>query len=62
VLDGLHGDETLLTSHKTSLFSFIAMSAKWMVFNTIKPSMKLPLKLVLSFFGGAKDFGRYNKL
>jgi len=38
--DGFHGDETLLTFHETSSFSLLAMSAKLIVFNTIKLSMK----------------------
>ena len=41
-----HGDETLLTSHKTPLFSLLVMSAKVVVFNAVKPSIKLPLRLV----------------
>ena len=40
-----YGDETLLTSHKILSFSSLAMSAKLIVFNVIKPSIKLPLKL-----------------
>ena len=47
VPDEFHGDETLLTSHETSYFSFLAMSAKLMVFNIMKPSLKLPLRLAL---------------
>ena len=50
VLDGFHGDKTLLTSHETTSFSLLAMSAKVMVFNVIKPSMKLPLRLALDDF------------
>ena len=52
MLDEFHGDETLLTSHKTSFFSLIAMSIKMMVFNV----MKLPLKLALERLMG--DFVR----
>jgi len=40
-----HGDETLLTSHETLSFSLLAMSVKLMLFNTMKLSMKLPLRL-----------------
>jgi hypothetical protein len=47
VPDGFHGDEALLTSHETSSFSFLAMSAKLMVFNIMKLSLKLPLRLAL---------------
>ena len=43
--DEFHGDETLLTSHETLAFSLLAMSAKVMIFNVMKPYMKLPLKL-----------------
>ena len=45
--DGFHGDEALLTSHETSLFSLLAMSAKLMIFNAMKLSMKPPLRLAL---------------
>ena len=45
--DGFHGDETLLTSHETLAFSLLVMSAKVMVFNIMKPSMKLALILAL---------------
>jgi len=44
---GFHGDETLLTSYETSYFSLLAMLAKVMVFNIMKPSIKLPFKLAL---------------
>ena len=44
--DEFHGDEILLTSHETLAFSLI-MSAKVMVFNIMKPSMKLALRLAL---------------
>ena len=43
--DEFYGDETLITSHETPFFSVLAMSAKLMVFNDIKPSMKPPLRL-----------------
>jgi len=45
VPDGFHGDETLLTSHETPSFSLLAMSAKVVVFNVMKLSIKLSLKL-----------------
>ena len=45
VLDGFHGDEILLTSHETLSFSLLAMSAKLMIFNATKLSMKLLLRL-----------------
>ena len=45
--DEFHGDETFLTSHETPSFSLLAMSAKLMVFNAIKLSMKSPLRLTL---------------
>ena len=47
--DEFHGDETLLTSHETLAFSLLAMSAKVMVFNVMKPFMKLPLRLSSTF-------------
>jgi len=40
-----HGDETLLTSHETLAFYLLAMLAKIMVFNIMKPFMKLPLRM-----------------
>ena len=46
--DEFHGDKTILTFHKTSPFSLLAMSAKVMIFNTIKFSMKLSLRLALT--------------
>jgi len=45
VTDEFHGDETLLTSHETPYFSLLAMSAKMVVFNVIKLSIKLSLRL-----------------
>jgi len=45
--DKFHGDETLLISHETLAFSLLVMSAKIMVFNIIKLSMKFPLRLAL---------------
>ena len=47
MLDEFRGDETLLTSHETPSFDFLSLPAKLMVFNVMKPSMKLPLKLAL---------------
>ena len=44
VLDRFHGDETLLTTHEIPSFSFLTMSAKLMIFNNMKPSMKHPLR------------------
>ena len=41
-----HDDETLLTSHETPSFFLLAMSTKVIVFNVMKPYMKLPLRLV----------------
>ena len=43
--DEFHGDETLLTFYETLIFSLLAMSAKVIVFNVMKSSMKLPLRL-----------------
>jgi len=40
VPDKFHGDETLLTSHETPSFYLLVMSAKLMIFNVMKPSMK----------------------
>jgi len=45
--DEFHGDEILLISHETLAFSLLTMSAKIMVFNIIKFSIKLPLRLDL---------------
>ena len=45
--DGFHGDETLLTSHKTPSFSLLAMSTKVKIFNVMKLFIKLPLKPAL---------------
>jgi len=45
--DEFHGDETLLISHETLAFSLLVMPAKIMIFNIIKLSMKLPLRLAL---------------
>ena len=47
VSDGFYGDETLHTFHKTSSFPLLAMSAKLMIFNVIKPYMKYLLRLAL---------------
>jgi len=38
--DEFYGDETLFTSHETLSFSLLAMSAKLMIFNAMKLSMK----------------------
>ena len=46
--DEFYGDETHLTYHETPSFSLLAMSAKLMIFNAIKSSMKLPLRLKVS--------------
>ena len=45
VPDEFHGNETLLTSHETPSFFLLAMSAKLMIFNIMKLSMKPPLRL-----------------
>ena len=41
-----YGDETHLTFYETLFFSLLAMSAKLIIFNAIKSSMKSPLRLV----------------
>ena len=46
--DEFNGDETLLTFHETPSLSLLAISAKLMIFNVMKLSMKLPLKLALT--------------
>jgi hypothetical protein len=43
--DEFHSDETLLTSHETTTFSLLATSAKLMIVNVMKLSMKPPLRL-----------------
>ena len=48
--DEFYGDETLITYHETPAFYLLAMSAKLMIFNAMKPSMKLPLRLALVVF------------
>ena len=50
--DGFHGDETLLTSHETPFFSFLAKSAKLIIFNVIKSSVKLSLRMTLELTSG----------
>jgi len=40
-----YGDEILLTFYETLSFSFLTMSAKIVIFNIMKPSIKLSLKL-----------------
>ena len=47
VSNGFHDNETLLASHEITSFSLLLMSAKIMIFNIMKPCIKLPLKLVL---------------
>jgi len=41
--DGFHGYETLLTFHETPSFSLLATSTKLMIFNVMKPPLKLAL-------------------
>jgi len=53
VPDEFRSDETLLTSHETSSFSLLVTSAKLMIFNVMKLSIKLLLKL-----GGASTKSR----
>ena len=43
--DEFYGDETLLTYYETPVFYLLAMLAKLMIFNAMKPSMKFPLRL-----------------
>ena len=43
VSDKFHGDETLLTFHEILAFSLLTMSAKVMVFNVMKPPLRLAL-------------------
>ena len=38
--DGFHGDETLLTSYEIPFFFVLAMSAKLIIFNTMKSYMR----------------------
>ena len=54
--DEFYGDKTLLTFHENLAFSLLAMSAKVMVFNVMKPFIKSPLRLVLT-----KADNLYNK-
>ena len=44
--DEFHSDETLLILHETPYFSLLVMSAKMMIFNSIKLSMK-PIEIGL---------------
>jgi len=53
--DVFHGDETLLISHKTPLFSLLAMSTKLMIFNVIKLSIKFQLRLALNSIAGSSE-------
>ena len=46
--DEFHSDETLLTSHETLAFSLLDMSAKVIVFNVMKPFIKLTFRPVLA--------------
>ena len=55
VSDEFYGDETLLTSHETPSFYFLAMSVKVLVFNVMKPFMKLPLKLIETGLKAGQD-------
>ena len=45
VSNGFHDNETLLASHEITSFSLLLMSAKIMIFNTMKFFMKFPLRL-----------------
>jgi len=45
MLDEFHGDETLLKYHETLSFSLLVILAKLMIFNAMKSSRKLPLRL-----------------
>ena len=44
--DEFHGDKILLTSHETPLLFFLVISTKLIIFNIIKFSVKLLLRLV----------------
>ena len=46
VSNGFHDNETLLASHEITSFSLLLMSAKIMIFNTMKFFMKFPLRLI----------------
>ena len=46
--DEFYGDKTLLTSHKTSPFSLLIMSAKLIIFNVMKLFIKFSLTLALT--------------
>ena len=50
VSDEFYGDKILLTSYETSSFSLLTMSAKVIVFNIMKLSIKFPLRLTLGQF------------
>ena len=45
--DEFHDDETLLTSYETLFFSLLATSAKVVIFNVMKLSIKFSLRLAL---------------
>ena len=55
--DEFYRDKILLTSNETSSFSLLAMSAKLIIFNAMKLSMKLSLRarLVDAPVAGEKD-------
>ena len=44
--DEFYGDETLLTSYETPSFSLLAMLVKLIIFNVMKPCMKLQIGLI----------------
>jgi len=52
VADEFHNDEILLTSHETTFFSILAKSAKLIIFNVIKSSIKLSLRVTLELTSG----------
>ena len=41
VSNGFHDNETLLASHEITFFSLLLMSAKIMIFNIMKPPLRL---------------------
>ena len=57
MLDEFYGDETLLTSHETLSFSLLIMSAKLIIFNAMKPCMKLALRMASYCFTICKALG-----
>ena len=48
MLDEFYGDETLITSHKTSSFSLLTMLAKLKIFKAMKFSINPPSETSLS--------------